>query len=144
MSRINFRIKTRRKGNLTGCQSQIIYDGQCHFCQWSIQKLLIMDLFGRLKKVDYHRYEDVRELHPTLDQEKCHSQLHLIEPDGKIYGGFFIFRRLCLRLPMLYPLIPLFYFPGSGIVGSWLYRWIAKNRYLLHGNEKCMDNACFR
>src|SRR3989338_2741172 len=103
-----------------------------------------MDLFGWLKKVDYHHYEDVRQLHPSLDKEKCHSQLHLIEPQGKIYGGFFIFRRLCLKLPMLYPLVPLFYFPGSGIVGPWIYQWIAKTRYLLLLNRGCRDNAFFR
>ena len=137
-------IKRKRKENLDGGQSQIVYDGQCHFCRWSIEKLLIMDLFGCLKKVNYHRYEDVQQLHPSLDKEKCHSQLHLIEPTGRIHGGFFIFRRLCLKLPMLYPLIPSFYFPGSGIVGQWVYRWIAKNRYLLHFNKGCRNNACFR
>jgi len=103
-----------------------------------------MDLFGHLKKVDYHRFDDLKQLHPSLDKETCHSQLHLIEPTGKIYGGFFIFRRLCLKLPMLYPLIPVFYFPGSGWVGPWIYRWIAKNRYLFHFNRTCKDNACFR
>src|SRR3989338_7059550 len=50
-------VKKRRKKNLSGGQSQIIYDGKCHFCQWSIQKLFTMDLFGTLKKVDYHYYD---------------------------------------------------------------------------------------
>lgn len=137
-------IKNRREKNLNSAQNQIIYDGQCHFCIWSIQKLLIMDLFGHLKKVDYHAWEDVKKLHPNLDREKCHSQLHLIEPNGKLYGGFFIFRRLCLKLPMLYPLIPIFYFPGSGLAGPWVYRWVARNRYLFHLSQACENNACFR
>ena len=137
-------VKRKRKQHLSTGQSQIVYDGKCHFCRWSIEKLLIMDLFGWLKKVDYHRYEEVRQLHPNLDKEKCHSQLHLIDPNGRLYGGFFIFRRLCLKLPMFYPLIPLFYMPGSGIAGPWVYRWVARNRYLLHGNKNCENNACFR
>ncbi len=137
-------IKKKRKDNHDSGRSQIIYDGKCHFCRWSVQKLLTMDLLGTLKKVDYHDHDDPSKLHLSLNKEICHSQLHLIEPAGKIYGGFFIFRRLCLRLPMLYPFIPIVYFPGSGIVGPSVYRWVAKNRYLLHFSGECQDNTCFR
>ncbi len=136
-------IKQRRVKNRLSNQAQLIYDGQCGFCRWCIQKLLIMDLFGYLRKVDYQRSPNIEELHPSLNQYLCHSQLHLIEPSGKLYGGFFIFRRLCLKLPMLYPFIPIFYFPGSGFMGPWVYRWVAKNRYLFHFSRVCKDNACF-
>jgi predicted DCC family thiol-disulfide oxidoreductase YuxK len=137
-------IKKKQKERLSKGRSQIVYDGNCHFCTWSLQKLFIMDLFGRLEKVNYHTYEDIKKLHPVLDRKECHSQLHLIEPNGKIFSGFFVFRRLCLKLPMLYPLIPIVYFPGSGIAGPSVYRWVAQNRYLLHFNKQCKDNTCFR
>jgi len=125
-------------------QAQVIYDGHCQFCRTSINILLTMDLFGYLKPVNYHTIENVKTLHPNLTKELCHSQLHLIEPDGTLSGGFFIFRRLCFRLPMMYPFIFVFYFPGSGIVGPLVYRWVAKNRYLFHRAKVCRDNACFR
>ena len=71
------------------------------------------------------------------------SQLHLIEPDGSISGGYFVFRRISWKLPMVYPFIPVLYFPGSGIVGPMVYRWVAKNRYLFHSNKTCQNNYCF-
>ena len=107
-------------------------------------KLEIMDLFGTLKMVDYQQVEDFKTLHPLLTREQAHSQLHLIEPDGALYGGFAVFRRLCFTMPMLYPMIPVFYFPGMGVAGPWIYRWVAKNRYLLHFHKNCKNNACFR
>ena len=103
-----------------------------------------MDLFGTLKYVDYQTHPDLTRLHPKLTKEIAHSQIHLIEPDGRLYAGYFVFRRLCLKLPMLYPLIFLVYFPMSGAVGPLVYRWVANNRYLLHFNKICDDNACFR
>ena len=102
-----------------------------------------MDLFSVLSYVDLHRMEDLKTLHPQLTKELALSQLHLIEPSGKLYGGFYVFRRICFSMPMLYPLIPLVYFPGMGGLGSFVYRWIAKNRYLFHFNHRCRDNACF-
>ena len=137
-------IERKRLHNEQNGRMQIIYDGHCRFCLASINKLLIMDLFGSLREVDYQAVTDVKMLHPVLTKELCHSQLHLIEPGGKIHGGFFIFRRLCLKIPMLFPLVALFYFPGSSILGPMIYRWVAKNRYLFHFNSTCQDNACFR
>ncbi|MCR4336274.1 MAG: DCC1-like thiol-disulfide oxidoreductase family protein [Candidatus Omnitrophica bacterium] len=124
-------------------RARIIYDGQCQFCQQSVHQLQIMDLFDKLFFVDYHRYENLKVIHPQLTKEIAHSQLHLIEADGTLYGGFDVFRRICFMMPMLYPLIPIFYFPGAGVIGPHVYRWTAKNRYLFHRHKQCRDNTCF-
>ncbi len=134
--------RKRRQHETTG-QAKIIYDGHCGFCRKSLDILKTMDLFNYLKTVDYQTSADMSTLHPALTKEACHSQLHLIEPDGRLSGGFFIFRRICWRFPMLFSLIPVFYFPGSNLLGPLVYRWIAKNRYLFHSNEVCKDNKCF-
>ncbi|MBI5150328.1 MAG: DUF393 domain-containing protein [Candidatus Omnitrophica bacterium] len=125
-------------------RSQIVYDGKCRFCQNSIEKIKIMDLYDVLNSVDFQALDDPGTLHPQLSKEKAMSQIHLIEPDGKFYGGFDAFRRICWRLPMLYSLIPVVYFPGMGIIGPCLYRWVARNRYLFHANGVCAKNTCFR
>ena len=138
-------LEEKREGNRQDHRAaQIIYDGHCKFCRSTIVKLRVMDLFGTLRGVDYQTHPDVSRLHPHLTREIAHSQIHLVEPGGRLSAGFSVFRRLCLKLPMLYPLIPLVYFPGSGVVGPVLYRWVANNRYLLHFNKVCDDNACFR
>ena len=122
----------------------LLYDGRCQFCRRSVNQLSIMDLFNTLKMEDLHHYSDPKSLHPDLTYQKAMSQLHLIEPDGTLYGGFRIFQRICFPLPMLWPLIFLFYFPGMGGIGPLLYRFVAKNRYLLHWNPSCKNNACYR
>jgi len=137
-------IEVKRARYQSQGQAQIIYDGHCHFCLASIHILQTMDLFGSLRPVDYHSVEDVKTLHPNLTKELCHSQLYLIEPDGALSGGFFIFRRICFKVPMLYLFVLFFYFPGASLVGPWVYRWVARNRYLFHRAKVCRDNACFR
>ena len=103
-----------------------------------------MDLWAALEPVDFHQISDLKSLHPQLTKDLVMSQLYLIESDGKLYGGFDAFRRICFVMPMLYPVIPVVYFPGMGILGPMVYRMIAQNRYLLHINKTCRNNACFR
>ena len=91
-----------------GEQAKIIYDGRCRFCIDSVEKLLRMDRRGYLEKIDYNELNDPRQLHPDLTKEVCQSQLHLIESDGSLYGGFFVFRRLSLKIPRLYVFAPIF------------------------------------
>lgn len=123
---------------------KVIYDGDCQFCSASVQALKIMDLFGRLMFVNYHTYPDIVSLHPSLTKEKAHSQLYLVDTNSELYGGFFAFRRMSWLLPMLYPMVFVFYFPGANVAGPAVYGFIAQNRYLFHLNKKCANNACLR
>ena len=136
-------IERRRERQREGGQGVLVYDGQCGFCLASVRRLLTVDLFGFIQPVDYQTQEDVRQVHPSLDAATCHSQIHLIE-SGTLSGGFFAFRRLSLRLPLLWPLAPWLYLPGMSWVGVRAYRWVAKNRYLFHTSKVCADNACAR
>ena len=93
---------------------KIICDGQCGFCQRSVAGLKAMDWFRRLT------------FEPSYDRGL--TEIQLID-GGKVYGGFDAFRRMCLVLPPLYPLIIFVYLPGSRIIGQKVYRLIAKRRY---------------
>lgn len=137
-------VEKKREYHREGRQSVLLYDGKCNFCMSNVRMVAIMDLLGKLKLVDFHQVEDLKSLHPDLTQELATSQMYLIEVSGELLGGFYAFRRLSLKLPMLYPMIFLFYFPGMGVVGPIAYRWIAKNRYLFHFNKVCANNSCFR
>ncbi len=140
-------IELLRKKNVRKGQSLLIYDGDCGFCRTSIRRLCAMDPFGALKSVAYQSYPDEKDLaalHPALNPATCQSQMHLLEPNGTLYGGFAAFRRLTLRLPALWLLAPLAYFPGMSLLGNPAYRFIAKNRYLFHAAKQCKDNRCFR
>ena len=122
-------IEARRRINAQSPRAKVIYDGECGFCRSSVRSLQVMDLWGKL---DY------------ITGPKGMSEMKLYSSDDKIYGGFFAFRKLVWKLPMLYPMIPVVYFPGSGIVGPFIYRWIARNRYLFPIHHTCSGGSCHR
>ena len=120
-------IEMQRHGNGQGPRPKIIYDAQCGFCRSSVQLLQVMDLWGKLE---------------YISGPKGMSEMRLDLLDGKTYVGFFAFRCLVWMLPMLYPMIPIVYFPGAGILGPLVYRWIARNRYLFPVFHHCVNGRC--
>lgn len=137
-------IDQQRKTFAHSPRIQVIYDGHCQFCIASIEMLKVMDLFARLTFVDYQTCSDVSILHAKLNNDKVRSQLYLVDSTGDLHGGFFAFRRLTLLLPILYPVIFFAYFPGANVLGPLIYAGIAKNRYIFHMNNKCVNNSCLR
>ncbi len=137
-------IEKRRAANEKNGRDKIIYDGHCVFCRGSLARLLTLDFTGKLEPVDYQPFENPSELHPKLTREICHSRMQLVTKDGKLYGGFYAFQNLTLKLPLLMPLAPLVFFPGVNLIGEKAYDLIAKNRYLFHSKAACKDNRCFR
>jgi len=137
-------IDQKRTINASVKRSQLIYDGQCQFCMNSVHKLKIMDLYNTVEYVDLHKVPNLSSIHKDLTREKAMSEFCLVEPTGSLFGGFEAIRRLALSLPMLYICVPIFYFPLMNYLGCFLYRIIAKNRYLLHFNKACHNNSCFR
>lgn len=103
-------VETRR---LRCYKVSIVYDGSCGFCKRSIEKLKVMDLWGRLT---------------CTPSSQALDELKLIDM-GRVYGGFDAFRRLCHLLPMLYPMLLLVYLPGVAWIGRWCYGCIAANRH---------------
>ena len=120
-------IARKRSDQANSPRPKVVYDGTCGFCRSSVRVLQIMDLWDKLEYVP---------------APKGLSEMRLDFPDGKTYGGFFAFRRLVWILPMLYPMILFIYFPGAGIIGPLVYRWIARNRYLFPVFHVCKDGTC--
>jgi len=109
-------IESKRCLNGQGPRSKVLYDAECGFCRSSIRLLQVMDLWNKLE---------------YTPGPKFMGEMRLDSPGGKSYGGFFAFRQTVWALPMLYILLPIVYFPGAGIVGPWVYRCIAQNRYFI-------------
>ena len=135
-------IESRHMLSLKHGRAMLFYDGQCGFCLASVRRLRVVDLFGWVDPLDCHKQPDLSKMHPSLTPERCHSEMVLLEPDGRVSGGFDAFTRLCLHLPLLIWLIPLVCFPGVGWIGTRVYRWVAEHRYLLHRNAMCATNHC--
>lgn len=136
-------IEQKRTHNLSCAKrNKLIFDGKCGFCLDSVRKLKIMDLFATLEYVDFHQVENIKQIHSQLTKEDVNKQLYLIEPSGRLYPGFMAFRRLCFLLPMLYPMAAVLYFPGMGVIGPPVYRFIAKNRHRFKFLARCKDDSC--
>ena len=135
-------VERRRQAHAARDRAVLLYDGQCGFCLESIARLRVLDLFGWLDPLDFHTQPDLARLHPALTPERCRSEMILLEPDGRISGGYHAFARLTMRLPLLWGLAPLAHLPGAAWVGTRAYRWIAAHRDLLHRNPACATNQC--
>jgi len=108
-------------------QRVFYYDADCGFCSWTVRWLRRFDLFHRMTWRSFQSL-DKPPYHLTWDDL---DQAAYLDDDGrgKLYGGFYAFRMLTVRLWPLMVLAPLFWFPGMHIPGVAVYGWVAKNRY---------------
>jgi predicted DCC family thiol-disulfide oxidoreductase YuxK len=135
-------IEARQALHAERGRALLLYDGACGFCRSSVTQLRVLDAFGWVDPADMHRQPDLSKLHPALTPARCRSEMVLIEPNGRLAGGFDALRRLSRHLPLLWPLWPLLHLPGAGWLGRLAYRWIAAHRYLFHRNPICRGNRC--
>lgn len=135
-------IEARRERHAAQGRAVLVYDGQCGFCLASVKRVRVLDMFGWIDPVDFHTQPELSKLNPALTPERCRAEMVLLEPNGRVSGGFLAFRRMSRHMPVLWPLVPFLYLPGAAQIGGGLYRWIAAHRYLLHRNPACTSNQC--
>ena len=116
----------------------LTFDGHCLLCVRAIGILHRLDIFRRVEIVDFTVETNGQRLE-NLDFERAQMEMLLATEQGWT-GGFRAFRKIAQSLPLLWPLLPVFYFPGVTVIGDRLYKLIARNRYLLLG--RCDDGYC--
>jgi len=117
----------------------VLYDGQCRLCLASVRRLRRLDWLGRLAYGDA-RDESVRRHVPDADEEALLRRLHLVPPRGaKALDGFYAFRWIAGRLPLLWILWPFLWIPGVAPLGVRVYDAVARNRFAF---GTCDDEAC--
>lgn len=104
------------------------YDGDCGLCGWLVKWLGRMD-FAR--GVDWVPFQSLQTLPEGLSRDDLNQAAYLDVGAGKLLPGFYAFRRLTLKIAFLWPLAPIFWFPGVPAPGVLVYRWVAQNRYRL-------------
>ena len=106
-------------------QAIVLYDEDCGFCKWSLDKILIWDRHQRLRPVPIQSEEGERLL-ADVPRELWLESWHLVEPSGEVRSAGDAAAPLVSLLPGGRPLAFLFRtFPG---ITDRAYSLIAVNR----------------
>ncbi len=103
----------------------VLYDGDCGFCMWTLNKILAWDRAHRLKSVAIQS-EEGELLLAGVDPEQRLDSWHLVTEDGMLYSAGAAAAPLALLLPGGRPLAALFAaFPR---LTDSAYRYVARHR----------------
>jgi predicted DCC family thiol-disulfide oxidoreductase YuxK len=122
-----------------------IYDGFCVLCNQTRRTVMALDWLHRVEFLDIHNWNSVHARYPSLDYEAAMGQMHVVTPEGQMFGGFEAMRCLMRDLPLLFPIWLLLHLPGMNWAGNRVYRFIARNRYRINkffGVDICEDGTC--
>ena len=64
----------------------LLYDADCGFCRWSLDKILARDKAGRVRPVPLQSAE-ADALLKGMDHERKMASWHLVKPDGTVYSA---------------------------------------------------------
>jgi predicted DCC family thiol-disulfide oxidoreductase YuxK len=106
-------------------RNALLYDSDCGFCRWSVDKVLAWDRNNRLRPVALQEPEADRLL-PGIDAETKMASWHLVTAEGRVYSGGAVAPPLLRLLPGGRPLAAIAAaFPGAT---ERAYRWVSRNR----------------
>jgi predicted DCC family thiol-disulfide oxidoreductase YuxK len=105
-------------------QSLVLYDQDCAFCKWSLDKILAWDRSKRLRAVAIQS-EEGEQLLAGVDPQLRLDSWHLVS-DGKVFSAGAAAEPLARLLPWGRPLAAVFgAFPG---LTERAYRYVAGHR----------------
>jgi predicted DCC family thiol-disulfide oxidoreductase YuxK len=104
----------------------LLYDEECPFCRWSVDKVLAWDRHDRIKPVPIQGPVG-QQLLAGVPEEKRLETYHLVTPAGRVLsGGTEASAELARLLPGGTPLAGVFLtFPG---LTERAYRWVSDHR----------------
>ena len=106
-------------------QAVVLYDDECGFCKWSLDKILAWDRHWRVRPAPIQSEEGERLL-AGVPRDLWLDSWHLVEPSGEVHSAGDAAAPLASLLPGGRPLAFLFRtFPG---ITSRAYRLVAENR----------------
>ena len=106
------------------------YDADCGMCTAVVRW---MRRFDTRKRIAWTAIQSLDTPPHGLTHADLEAAAYLVCAPGDNHEGFFAFRKLLLRLPLLSPLGALMWIPGARFIGVPAYRWVARNRYRISG-----------
>ncbi len=107
----------------------LLYDGDCGLCEKTVAILGRLDLFRRIDFYDAMRdWARAHDRFPSLRQEDCLEEMHVVTARGNVYRGFDAYRALAWAMPATFIVAPFLYVPGVPWVGRRVYAAVAARR----------------
>ena len=117
----------------------LVYDGYCPLCIRTMTQLDLLNGARRLRYVDLEREpERAQALLPGASLAQMREEMSVVTAGGRVLRGFYAFRELSLRLPVLWGLAPFMFAPGAAWAGTRIYAWVAANR----ARRLCEGESC--
>lgn len=110
----------------------ILYDSHCGLCQAMRRLLQVFDASAPLAFVAIDDEQALRHF-PQVPPARAHTQMHVIDPAGRVSGGYDAVVRLLGLVPAFAPVHALLQRPAIARHGHRAYGWIARNRQWLFG-----------
>ena len=105
----------------------IAYDNTCQFCT---SAKLDMEKIDRKKKLKWVGISNFNYKQYKLKKDDLLGEMHLIS-NGKVYKGYYAWKQIARKIPLIYPVYLISLLPGVDFVGNKMYKAIAKHRYKL-------------
>jgi predicted DCC family thiol-disulfide oxidoreductase YuxK len=106
---------------------KLVYDGECDFCRSVLLIVHFLDVLRLVRFLDYHNPEELAQAGGVSAADAEQAAI-AVDDRGRLYRGFYAFRQICRRVPLLAPLTVVTYIPGIPALGERAYRWVAENR----------------
>jgi predicted DCC family thiol-disulfide oxidoreductase YuxK len=120
----------------------VLYDAECPLCTRQVALLRRLVRRGALTFMPLQSVEQAGTLPSGLTVERLRAQMHLLEPDGRIYAGAAAVAAALCRVPLLAPLACLYNVPLLRPLADRLYAWVARHRYRLFGRRPACVEGC--
>ncbi len=114
----------------------VLYDSQCNLCAGGKYFFEAIGAADEFIFVDIHDAHAMRQF-PKIDTLIAHGQMHLIDNEGKVFGGYDAVVEGLRRMPRFALLHGLLSSQYMIRIGPIAYAWLARNRYRLFGRTDC-------
>lgn len=107
-----------------------LYDADCGMCAATVR---FLRRFDTRQRIAWTPIQSLDAPPQGLTRADLQRSSYLTCAPGDNHEGFYAFRKLLLKLPLLSPLGALLWIPGVRFIGVPAYRWVARNRYRISG-----------
>jgi predicted DCC family thiol-disulfide oxidoreductase YuxK len=118
----------------------VLYDGHCALCRASAARVRRRDRRQRIELLDLHD-PSVPSRFPQVDPEKALRLMQAVDAEGRVTSGVDAWAEVGRALPGWRATAWLLHAPGIHALASWVYDWVARNRYRWN-RAACADSSC--